>query len=333
MALKVVNATPLGETPYDQEVMQRIGAEYVLKYCPTEDDLIATAGDADAVITVMEPFTARVIENLKSCKVIAVSAIGYDLVDVPTATKRGICVCNAPEYCLDEMSDHAMALLLACARRIVSRNKYIKAADTDHMPGGPVSKLRGQTLGLVGFGRIPRTLVRKAQGFGLKVIAHDPYVSRATVIGYDVELVPTLDALLERADFVSVHAALVPENRHMFGLEQFKRMKPTAYFINTARGGLVDEDALYTALNEGHIAGAGLDVTEPEMNFESPLLTLDNLIYTGHFGFYSDTSIAELRRFPIDEVERVLGLGQWPYGLVNPQVKPAFAERWGKTLV
>ncbi|RLC70134.1 MAG: hypothetical protein DRI26_07715 [Chloroflexi bacterium] len=172
-------------------------------------------------------------------------------------------------------------------------------------------------------------MVRKAQGFGLQVIVYDPYVSKATMEGYDVERVEELDELLERSDFVSVHAALTKENRHMFGLEQFKKMKPTAYFINTARGGLVDEEALYTALTEGIIAGAGLDVMDPEMNLESPLLKLDNLIYTGHSGYYSETSRPELFRRPAEYIV-ALFQGKWPDGCVNPRVREKFNQRWGK---
>lgn len=330
MASKVVNTTPMEKTPYEEEVLGEIGAEYVQTHCPTEEQIIAEAHDADGVIALLEPYTRKVIEKLTNCKVISNVGIGYDNIDVKAATEHGICVCNTPEYCLDEMSDHTMGLLLCCARKIAQRNKAIKNK-TGQMPGGPVFKLRGQTLGLVGFGRIPRTLVRKAQGFGLRVIAYDPYVSRSSIIGYDVEVVDGLDQLLDQSDFVSVHPQLTPENYRMFGLEQFKKMKPTAYIINTARGGLVDEEALYTALTEGYIAGAGLDVMDPEMNLESPLLKLDNVIYTGHFGFYSETSIVDVRRHPVDEVARVLG-GKWPYGLVNPEVKEVFIQRWGKPI-
>lgn len=163
----------------------------------------------------------------------------------------------------------------------------------------------------------------------MRVIAYDPYISPATVVGYDVEMVEGLDHLLEQSDFVSLHATLTAETKHMFSLEQFKRMKPTAYLINTARGALVDEEALYSALSEGHIAGAALDVMEPELNIRSPLLQLDNLIYTGHSGFYSETAKEELRRRSVEDVARVLK-GGWPHIWVNPEVKQRFIARWGK---
>jgi len=333
MAFKVVNTTPVGSIPSQEEVMARIGAKYVAPrpMIPAEDQLLELVHDADGVITLIEPFTRKVMEKLTRCKVIAAMSVGYENIDVDAATDLGICVCNVPDYCLDEMTDHAMALLLACARKIVLTNNKIRRGEITGIGMGvaPMFRLRGQTLGLVGFGRIPRTLVRKAQGFGLKIIVYDPYVPKATMEGYDVEKVEELDELLERSDFVSVHAALTKENRHMFGLKQFKKMKPTAYFINTARGGLVDEEALHTALTEGIIAGAGLDVMDPEMNLESPLLKLDNLVYTGHSGFYSETSTPELFRRPAEYIAAVFQ-GKWPDGCVNPKVREKFNKRWGK---
>ena len=333
MAYKVVNSTPVGAIPSQEEVLAKIGAEIIATkiVMPSEDQLLEYVHDADAVVTLIEPFTRKVMEKLTNCKVIVAMSVGYENIDVDAATDHGICVCNVPDYCLDEMTDHAMALLLACARKIVQINSGIRKGEVAFagMGAAPIFRLRGQTLGLVGFGRIPRTLVRKAQGFGLNVIVHDPYVPKATMEGYDVEKVGKLDELLERSDLISVHAALTKENRHMFGLEQFKKMKPTAYFINTARGGLVDEEALYTALSEGIIAGAGLDVTDPEMNLESPLLTLDNLIYTGHSGFYSESATPELLRRPAEYIVAVLQ-GKWPDGCINPKVREKFNQRWGQ---
>lgn len=310
-----------------------MGAEYVHKTCLSEEELIEAVKEADGAITAIEPYTRRVIETLTRCRVISKMGVGYDNIDVDAATGHGICICNVPDYCMDELSDHAMALILACARKVVHINNAIREAKLAILEPpwveGPMFKLRGQTLGLVGFGRIPRTLVRKAQGFGMRVIAYDPYISPATVVGYDVEMVEGLDHLLEQSDFVSLHAILTAETKHMFGLEQFKRMKPTAYLINTARGALVDEEALYSALSEGHIAGAALDVMEPELNIRSPLLKLDNLIYSGHSGFYSETAKEELCRRSVEEVARVLK-GGWPHIWVNPEVKQRFIARWGK---
>lgn len=331
MGFKVVKTTmPLLNVPYWEELMTEIGAEYVKEHCPTEDQIIAVAKDADAVISLFEPFTRRVIESLPKLRLISQVGIGYDPIDIEAATEAGVIVANTPDYCIEEVSDHTMALILTCERKITRLNIAVREGRwwEGITVTTPQFRLRGQTLGLVGFGRIPRTLVRKAQGFGLRVIAYDPYVTRGSVQGHYVELVD-LDRLLQESDYVSVHAALTEENRHMFGLDQFKKMKPTAYFINTARGGLVDEQALYTAIKEGHIAGAGLDVMEKEPpDADNPLLELDNVIITAHSGARSDASVAELQRRPGEEVVAVLQ-GRWPYGFVNPQVKEKYVQRFG----
>ena len=194
---------------------------------------------------------------------------------------------------------------------------------------GKVFRIRGQTLGLVGLGRIPRILVPKAKSFGLKIIAYDPYIPADVAMEAGVELVD-FDRLLEESDYISVHAALTHENEGMFGLEQFKTMKPTAFLINTARGALVNSEALYTALTESLIAGAGMDVTEPEpINLDNPLLKLDNAIFTGHSAYFSETSTVEQRKAPVEEIARVL-TGEWPQALVNPEVKEKFTQRWGR---
>ena len=190
--------------------------------------------------------------------------------------------------------------------------------------------IRGQTLGLIGFGGIARALVPKAKGFSLRILAYDPYVPAEVMDKMGIEAVG-LDRLLKESDFVSVHCALTSENRHMLGAEQLKLMKPTAYLINTARGPLVDEEALYAALTRGDIAGAGLDVTEVEpINMDNPLFELDNVVFTGHSAHYSDISAANYRRSPVEDVSRIMS-GKWPTGWVNPQVEAKFIATWGKT--
>jgi D-3-phosphoglycerate dehydrogenase len=210
-------------------------------------------------------------------------------------------------------------------------NETVRGGETTYgniaQARGSVFRLRGQTLGLVGFGRIPLTLLPKARGFGLRIIAYDPYIPDTVAKEAGVELVD-FDRLLEESDYISIHAALTSENEGMFSLSEFKKMKPTAYIINTARGGLINSDALYTALSQGIIAGAALDVTEPEpINSENPLIKLKNTIFTGHSAYYSETAVIEQRKGPIEEIARILS-GEWPRALVNPQVKERFIERW-----
>lgn len=339
MPFKVVRTFGYSKIPYEEESFNRIGAEFVVAPFPpgrcAEEALIPFVQDADAVITVFEPFTRKVIEKLEKCRVIAAIGVGYQNIDVAAATKAGICATNNPEYCLEEVSDHTMALVLALARKIKLLDETVRSGKSDYAEVAqvrpPMYCLRGQTLGLVGFGRIPRVLVPKARGFGLRLITYDPYLPPSVAQEFGVEIVD-FDTLLKQSDFVSIHAALTAENYHMFGREQFPKMKPTAYLINTARGGLVDEAALYTALREGNLAGAALDVNDPEpIKPDNPLLTLKNVIVTGHSSFYSETSAVELRRQPVDQVVQVLS-GERPKALLNPEVAENFARRWGLRL-
>ena len=337
MAFKIVRTFGMPANEYEQEVMGKIGATMeVASFMPgqcTEDELLSVSRDADAVISVFEPFTRRVIEGLEKCRLLTNIGVGYQNIDVSAATDCGICVANNAWYCLEEVSDQAMALLLTLARKLPVLDKAVRGGKTGYADlgraRGRVFRIRGQTLGLVGLGRIPRTLAPKAKGFGLRIIAYDPYIPPEIAKEAGVEMVD-FDRLLQESDYISIHAALTPENDKMFGLEQFKKMKPTAFLINTARGALVDSDALYTALTEDLIAGAGLDVTEPEpINPDNPLLKLENAIFTGHSAYFSETSVVEQRKGPIDEIARVLS-GEWPSALVNPQVKEKFTQRWGR---
>ena len=331
-----------GIVPTYDELLTKLGAEVEKTFCATEEELISACSEADAVIALgirITPgyiFSLKVIENLNKCRLIALTGIGYDNVDIAAATEKGICVANVPYYCLEEVSDHAMALILACARKFyqllpdIKRGKW--STQADYLSAlKPLHRLSGQTLGLIGFGNIARTLVPKARAFGFRIIAYAPHVPSILFKTFKVESVE-LDKLLEESDFVSMHTALTSETKHMMGLKQFKKMKPTAYFINTARGELVDERALYTALSEGLIAGAGLDVLESEPpGLDNPLLKLSNVLITGHFAYYSEESREELFRWPWEEVARVLQ-GEWPQGLVNPQVKERFSVKWGTHL-
>jgi D-3-phosphoglycerate dehydrogenase len=328
-----------GIVPTYDELLTKLGAEVEKTFCATEEELISACSEADAVIALgirITPgyiFSLKVIENLNKCRLIALTGIGYDNVDISAATEKGICVANVPYYCLEEVSDHAMALILACARKFYQLLPDIKSGkwstQADYLSAlKPLHRLSGQTLGLIGFGNIARTLVPKARAFGFRIIAYAPHVPSILFETFKVESVE-LDKLLEESDFVSMHTTLTTGNKHMMGLPQFKKMKPTAYFINTARGELVDERALYTALSEGLIAGAGLDVLESEPpGLDNPLLKLSNVLITGHFAYYSEESREELFRWPWEEVARVLQ-GEWPQGLVNPQVKERFSVKWG----
>ena len=306
----------------EREVLDAIGATIVRLQARSENDLLDAAADADALLVCYAPITARVIGRLRRCRIIARYGIGVDNVDLEAASARQIVVTNVPDYCVDEVSDHALALLLAAARRLVPLAGRVRAGRWEARDAVPIHRLRGQTLGLVGFGKIPRRLADKVRPLGLEVIAHDPFVDAATMGAHGAHQV-ALETLLERADFVSIHAPLVPETRGLIGEAQLRMMKPTAYLINTARGPLVQDQALVRALREGWIAGAALDVLEAEPpGPDHPLRQMDNVILTPHTAFYSEESVRELQRKAAEEVARVL-TGQAPRSPVNaPQGAP-----------
>lgn len=336
----VLPLAPAGESAKYPQKFRELGAEFIGQHCGSDDDFIALARDADAIITVgsIRPVPRAVIEHLENCRLISNTQIGYDSIDTQAAAERGILVTNVPDYCVGEVSDHAMALILACTRKVVRLDKAVKkgqwglSGDTVEIQQQiwpTMTRLEGQTLGLFGFGRVARSLVPKARGFGMRIIAHDPYVAPETAQQMDVKLVGW-KGLLNEADFISIHAALTAETGHIFSSEAFQEMKPTACLINTARGGFVDEAALFQALKEGRIAMAALDVMDPEPPApDSPLFTLDNFISTAHSAFYSPDSEAERWHRPVLEVARVMR-GEWPKAVVNPDAKKKYIARWGE---
>jgi len=300
----------------ERKVLNQIKPEFVLAYCNTEDEVIEAAQDADGIINQYAPITRRVIESLKRCKVIARYGVGVDNINVEAATEYGIIVANVPDYCVDEVSTHTMALILACARGITLLNGKIREKIWDFTLAKPLFRTKGKTLGLFGLGKIARAVAQKASGFGFKIIAYDPYVSR---IDGGIELVE-FSKLLSDSDFVSIHSPLTDETRHSFGENELKAMKKTAFLINTARGPIVDEKALYQALKKRWIAGAALDVMEKEPpDWENPLPKLDNLIITPHISFYSEESYVELKTKTTKAVLAVLK-GGLPRAMVNPKV-------------
>ena len=248
----------------------------------------------------------ELLRELKRCKAIGRFGLGVDNIDLPAAKALGISVNYVPDYCMHEVSDHAMALLLALVRKIPQSNKLVQSGRWEVPPLVPIHRLSGRVLGLVGFGNIPRALAPKAQAFGLRVVTHDPYVSSDALAQAGVEGVG-FDALLAMSDIVSIHAPLLPATRGLFNAAVFGKMKKGALLINTARGPLVDEDALIAALDAGQLGGAALDVvtTEP-LAKDSKLLGRDNVILTPHTAFYSVEALNELQTKCATDVARVL---------------------------
>jgi D-3-phosphoglycerate dehydrogenase len=300
----------------EKKILSEINPELTLETCKTEEDVIAVASDADGIINQYAPFTRKVIKSLNRCKIIARYGVGVDNIDVEAATENNIIVANVPDYCVDEVSTHAIALMLDCARWITLLDRKVKDKKWDFTLAKPLFRTQGKTLGLFGLGRIARMVAQKASGFGFKVIAFDPYVSEANS---KIEMV-ALKRLLSDSDFLSIHVPLTDETKHFFGKDELRTMKKTAYLVNTSRGPIIDEKALYVALKEKWIAGAALDVMEKEPpDWEDPLLKLDNIIITPHISFYSEESYVELKTKVAESVRAVLK-GELPRAMVNPQV-------------
>jgi len=306
-------------------VLSKIGGELRLAPEPTPEGILSVARDADAVLTTYAKVTGEMIPQMTKCRVISRFGIGVDNVDIPVATSKGIVVTKVPDYCLDEVSDHAMALLLALIRKIPSSNTRTQSGKWEMKAVVPIHRLRGTVLGLVAFGQIPQLVAPKAQAFGMQVITYDPYVSDEVLKRANVRRVE-LDELIRTSDYISLHCPLTPETKHLFSSEAFQKMKRSAYLVNTARGPVIDEAALAQALDQKLIAGAALDVMEKEPPGTSPLFGRDNIIVTPHTSFYSEESLVDLQTKAAEEVVRVLS-GQTPRNPVNPEVLKTAASR------
>jgi D-3-phosphoglycerate dehydrogenase len=303
----------------ERQVLEPIGAEVVDAQCETEEEVIKAAGDADAILNQRFYMTPRVLNALKRCKIIVRYGVGVDNIDIEGATAAGILICNVPDYGMEEVSDHAIAQLLGLIRKIPSIDKTAKDGTWNYKWHTPIYRIKGSTLGIVGLGRIGRAVARKIKPWGLRVLADDPYIEDE-IFAANGAAKASLDQVLEESDYVTVHVTLTDETYHMFSYERFKKMKETAYFINTSRGRVVEETGLCQALREGQIAGAALDVMETEPPGKGhPLYAFPNVIITPHIAFYSEQSVIDLKRMSAEEIARVLQ-GQPPRSPVNPIV-------------
>ncbi len=303
----------------EKEILAEAGAELVTADCHGEEDVIRATRDAHALLVSLSPITRRVIASWNRTRVVARYGIGVDTVDLEAATDHGILVTNVPDFCYDEVSDLAMSLILAVTRKVVRMHSLVSRGVYNRKLAAPVYKARGQTLGLLAFGHIARAVAGKAAPFGYRILAHDPYLQPGSLAGYPVELVG-LEELLTRSDVLSIHAPLTSETRHLIGEPQLRLMKPTAYLVNTSRGPVVDQKALTRALQEGWIAGAGLDVLEKEPpDPDDPILGLDNVVLTPHFASYTEEAYVEVREKAARQVVQVLR-GEVPSYLVNREV-------------
>lgn len=309
----------------ERSAVEAAGGDLVVDQATDEQQLIDLCRDADGVLTVRAAITNRVIAAMERCHIIVRYGIGVDTIDIPSATRRGIMVANVPDYCIEEVSDHALTLLMMLSRQVIPAITLAKEERWDIFKMPAVHRLRGQVCGLFGFGQIGSQLARKLLPLGLRVLTHDPYLDESRARGVGVELA-SFDALLGQSDFISLHAPLNDETRHVFGEVAFAKMKSTASIINTARGGLIDEAALLAALDTGVIAGAALDVLESETAVSavrSVLVNHPRTIVTAHTAWLSEEARSALQAKAVAQV--LAGLrGEKPYGLVNRHVVRRF---------
>jgi D-3-phosphoglycerate dehydrogenase / 2-oxoglutarate reductase len=324
-----LNAVTYPVDPAEKEIIERAGAQWVAIEGQRPEEIVAAAADCDALLVVSSYVPGAVIERLDRCRVLSRLGTGTDRLDIAAATRRGIVIANVPDFCVNEMADHAFALLLAWGRRLFVMAEAMRRGDWSvrHHPG--IHRIASRTLGLVGFGSSARAVATRARAFGMRLLAwaRNPAKHRDDAAGLGVELV-SLERVLAESDFLSIHLPLTAETRHLIGAAELGRMKESAVLINTARGAIVDESALVECLRRRRIAGAALDVFEGIDVFtlertpaSHPLLELDNVILTPHSGGSSVESTRESKvrgaRHAVDVLQ-----GRWPPHVVNPEVVP-----------
>ncbi len=313
----VITDCDQGSIEEEKDEFAKIGSELILAQVQEERALIRACREADGLLNQYAPLTRRVLENLPNCKVVSRYGVGVDSVDLKAATDLGIIVANVPDYCMDEVADQTVSMLLGLIRKTAFFDQKVKSGQWDFRQGIPIYRTRGKTLGLIGCGKIGLEVAKRISAFGLRVIAFDPYIEKP----HEVIELKDIDTVLKESDFISIHCPLNDSTRHLIGDEAFKKMEKRPILINTSRGPIIDEKALIQALKEGLISGAGLDVLEKEPpDSQNPLLKMENVILTPHVSFYSVESISELKRRTAKNVADVL-TGRWPRSVVNREVK------------
>lgn len=307
--------------PVETEALAKIDGEVrAIGSGNSAAELATMMSDADAILVGLAPITADVIAGMPQCKVIVRYGVGVDNVDLEAATEHGVVVAHVPDVHREEVANHTLMLLLAVARKLIPQDRLIREGGWSSGPLRPTPQFYGQTVGLVACGHIAQAFARRATAMSMRVIGYDPYVDRARAKAAGIELIPALADVLAQSDFVSVHAPTTDETRHMIDAAAFAQMKDSAYLVNTARGPVVDGAALIEALESGAIAGAGLDVHEPEpLPEDSPLRGMDNVVLTPHSAYYSDHATGILIRRSAESAVHVL-TGHWPRFVANKGV-------------
>lgn len=301
---------------FERDLLAGAGLELVPAHCPTEEDVALTAADAVGIINVYAPIGERAASALQQCKVIVRPGVGYDMIDVAACRRHGIEVCHVPDYCTDEVSDHALALVMALQRKIYAHDRNVRKGQWNYQLVGSVHRLRLLTLGLIGFGRIGRLFASKMRALTSSIVAYDPYLPDAVFDEAGVRRVE-LDELFAGSDIISLHSPLTPENHHIISSESIDKMAKRPILVNVSRGGLIDTEALIAALGSGQVSGAGLDVLESEPHVPDELLGFENVILTPHTAMFSEEAMLEDRTRAVEEVIRVVK-GEPPRNPVPP---------------
>lgn len=316
----------LGPYDYERATLAAHGIELREGHCQTAEDVVAQGQGAEMLWTLAAPISRAALAALPDGRIALRWGVGYDIIDAVAATELGVAVANCPTYCTEEVATHASALILDAARKVSRADRAIRAGCWPYADFKPIQRLSMSTLGFVGFGRIARMTARQMTGFGVRMIAHDPFLPDGTLRAHGVEPVD-LPTLLAGSDYVSVHVPLSPDTRHLIGAAELRQMRPSAYLINTSRGSIIDEVALARALQEGWIAGAALDVFETEpLDLTSPLRGMDAVTLTPHMGAYSEQALPALRREACETAIRWFADG-WAPNVVNPQVRERLRPR------
>lgn len=300
----------------ERNVVEQAGGEFLFGGDKSEEDFLKLVDKADSIVSFYMEIDEELLLKAKNCKGVVRTGVGFNNIDIMKAGELGKYACNVPDYCFDEVSDHAIISGLALGRKILEFDRRVKSGNWSHQGMKPIHSYQDQTFGLLGLGNIPRYVAKKVKVFGFNIIAFDPYVSQEVADEYDVTLV-SQDELFGQSDYISLHAPLTEETKHTVNKDSIEKMKDGVIIINTSRGPLINEKDLYEGLISGKIAGAALDVLEVEPPGKSnPLLTLDNVIITPHAAFYSETSGVELRRKSFEEAVRI-AKGEEPKNIVN----------------
>ncbi|MGB2783076.1 MAG: C-terminal binding protein [Atribacterota bacterium] len=302
----------------EKEILAEINAEIIIGHCKTEEDVIKICSNIDGILVSYIPIGKKVIENLHKCKVIVKYAVGIDNIDLEAATLKKIFVANVPRYCVEEVSTHTVALLLNLIRKISKYDQSVKRGCWDPLASDPIFRLENRVLGIIGFGNIGKRVAEKFHPFKLSIIVYDPLLNDKIISKYGAKKVE-LETLLRQSDYISLHCPLNKHTKHLIDFKEIEIMKKGVFIINTSRGEIVNQKALYKALQDGKIAGAALDVLEKDPPSLIDIINADNIIYTPHVAWNSVEAETELRKSAAQEVKRVLEGGR-PLNLINKEL-------------